>query len=51
MMMQSYHCIFISFLPKIIFERVVKSLSPDPDHLGSDYVSVTHNMCDFGHVT
>lgn len=26
-------------------------MGPGSDHLGSNYVIVTHNMCDFGHVT
>lgn len=39
--------------PKLSLRRANigdKSMGPGSDHLGSNYVIITHNMCDFGHV-
>lgn len=40
--------------PKLSMRRHnigVKSVDPVSDNLGSNYVTINHNMCDFGHVT
>lgn len=47
----AHSTVFLFLACPKVFLRMVKRMGPGSDHMDSNHVTITHNICDFGHVT